>query len=152
MRESCLEGGRKSLNTHEDFTRKEVEHGPSNRSFGWVFAVFFALVGVWPAVHHRGVRLWALAVAAAFAFVTIAKPEALGPANRLWMRLGLLLGRVVNPIVTALLFYLVITPIAFLLRLAGNDPMRLRRDPQSSTYWIERNPPGPPPETMSHQF
>ncbi len=140
------------MSTHEDFSRQEHVRGPSDRSFGWVFTIFFALVGGWPAWHGRPVRAWALALSAAFALVTVARPALLGPANRLWMRFGLLLSRIVNPIVTAVFFYVVITPVGLLLRLSGKDPLRLRRDPAASSYWIERRPPGPEPDTMSHQF
>ncbi len=66
--------------------------------------------------------------------------------------LGLLLGRVVSPIVMALLFFLVVTPTAFLFRLLGKDPLRLAAEPRAGTYWIERRPPGPPPDTMANQF
>jgi hypothetical protein len=140
------------LGTHEDFSRTEEVRGPSDRSFGWVFVVFFALAGLWPIVHARPARIWALALSAMVAVVTLLRPALLHPANRLWMRFGLLLSRVVNPVVTALLFYLVLTPVGILMRLCGKDPMRLRPDPNATTYWIERNPPGPKPETMSHQF
>ena len=67
----------------------------------------------------------------------------LRPLNRLWLRFGLLLAAVVSPIVLALLFYLTIAPIGFMMRLAGKDPMRSRRDPNATSYWIRREPPGP---------
>jgi len=62
------------------------------------------------------------------------------------------MGRVVTPVITALLFYLVVTPTGFLFRLWGKDPLRLALDTGVQSYWIERRPPGPPPETMSNQF
>jgi hypothetical protein len=140
------------VNTHEDFSRKQDHKGPSDRSFGWVFAVFFTLVGLWPRLHGRGLRGWALALAAAFALVTIVRPAVLHPANVLWMRFGLLLSRVMNPLVMAVLFYGVITPMGWLKRKFGEDSMHLKRDPNAASYWIERQPPGPKPETMSQQF
>ncbi len=140
------------MNTHEDFSRHQEDRGPSDRSFGVVFAVFFALVGAWPAVHHRPMRLWAFGVAALFALMAMARPALLHPANRLWMRFGLLLAQIVNPIMTALLFYTVITPFALLMRALGKDPLRLRYDRAAPTYWIERDPPGPAPQSMSQQF
>ncbi len=115
------------MNTHEDFSRKQDSKGPSDRSFGVVFAVFFALV-------------------------TIVRPALLHPANVVWMRFGLLLSRIVNPIVMAVLFYGVITPVGWLKRKFGEDSMHLERDPNAASYWIERRPPGPTPETMSQQF
>jgi hypothetical protein len=65
---------------------------------------------------------------------------------------GLLLHAVVNPIVMALLFFTTVTPIALILRAQGKDPLRLRRDPDARSYWIERRPPGPMPDTMPRQF
>ncbi|HET6468639.1 MAG TPA: SxtJ family membrane protein [Geminicoccaceae bacterium] len=76
----------------------------------------------------------------------------LAPLNRAWTRLGLLLFKVVNPVVMFLIFAVAIVPIGWVMRLAGHDPMRLKRDPAASSYWIERRPPGPPPETMINQF
>ncbi len=140
------------MSTHEDFTRKEEIRGPSDRSFGVVFAVVFALLGVWPVFSGRPVRSWAIGVGLAFIVLALGKPALLRPANCVWMKFGLLLGRVVNPVVTALLFYTVFTPMGILMRLLGKDLLRLGYEPEASSYWIERRPPGPKPETMSQQF
>ena len=140
------------MNTHEDFSRKEEIKGPSDRSFGWVFTVAFAVIGLLPLLRHRPIRVWALAVSAAIAAVTLLRPAVLHSANRLWTRFGLLLNKIISPVVTSLLFYLVVTPIGLLMRLFGQDPLRLRFDRQSVSYWIERTPPGPAPDSMSHQF
>lgn len=138
--------------THEHLTTEDTASGPSDRSFGWVFTIFFCLAGAWPMLYHEPARRWALVISAVFALVTLLRPALLHPANRLWTRFGLLLGKLTNPIVTGLLFFLVVTPIGLLLRLAGKDLLRLRRDPDASSYWIERRPPGPPPESMPQQF
>ena len=140
------------MSTHEDFSRKPEIKGPSDRSFGWVFAIFFAFLGVWPAVRGRPVRVWALAIAVVIAVITLARPSVLHPANVAWMKFGLLLSRFVNPIVTGLLFFLVITPMALLMRMFGKRPLSLKFEREAATYWIERRPPGPKPETMSQQF
>ena len=68
------------------------------------------------------------------------------------MRFGLLLHRIVNPLVMALLFFLVVTPIALLMRLFGKRPLHLKTEPDAATYWIPRDPPGPEPDTMKQQF
>jgi hypothetical protein len=98
------------------------------------------------------VRSWALIVSAVFLALTLIRPSLLHPANRLWTRFGLLLSKVTNPIFTGLLFFLVITPVGLFMRLTGKDFLRLRRDLSASTYWIERLPPGPKPESMPQQF
>jgi uncharacterized membrane protein len=138
--------------THDNFTREDSAPGPSDRSFGRVFTIFFSLVGLWPLLHRMPVKWWALIAAAVIASVTLIRPSLLHPANRLWTWFGLMLGKITNPIFTGLLFFFVITPIGLLMRLTGKDLLRLRRDHSASTYWIERRPPGPKPESMPQQF
>jgi predicted membrane metal-binding protein len=137
---------------HEDFTREQQIEGSSDRSFAAVFALVFGLVCLWPVLFGGSPRGWAAAVALAFALVGMLRPAWLAPLNRLWMRFGLLLGAVVSPIALGLLFYGVLTPIGVLMRLFGSDPLRLRRDPAMRSYWLPRQPPGPPPRSMDRQF
>ena len=138
--------------THEDFSRDEAVKGSSDRSFGLVFAVVFAIVAFWPLTGGHGPRWWAFAVAAAFLLAALLRPGLLAPLNRLWTRLGLLLHKIVNPLVMGLMFFLVITPMGIVMRMTGKDPMRLRRDGAAATYWILREPPGPEPQSMKNQF
>jgi Saxitoxin biosynthesis operon protein SxtJ len=138
--------------THEDFSRQEEITPSSDRSFGLVIAIFFLIVGFWPLAHAEPVRWWALGAAAMFAVLALLWTAALAPLNKLWTKLGLLLYRIVSPIVLGLLFYLTVTPIALLMRLLGKDPLRLRRDPDGASYWVIRTPPGPTPESMKNQF
>ncbi len=138
--------------THEDLRREHTVKTSSDRSFGFVFAAVFMVIGLWPLLGGNGVRLWALAVAAIFLAAGAVLPRILAPMNRAWTKLGLLLHHVVNPLVMGFLFYLVVTPVGLLMRLFGKDPLRLRLDPEAKSYWIERRPPGPAPETMKNQF
>ena len=137
---------------HESYQRTEEVVGSSNRSFGLVFAVVFALVAFLPLFHGGAVRLWSVVVALAFALVAFLAPQILAPLNRLWLKLGLLLHKVVNPIVLGIMFYGVVTPTGLLMRLVGKDPLRLKRDPAAASYWIDREPPGPKPESLGDQF
>ena len=137
---------------HEDFTPKTTIKASSERAFGLVFAAVFAIVALYPLISHAPVRWWSVAVAAAFAVAAFAAPKALAPLNRLWMRLGALLHKIVSPIVLGFMFFLVITPTGWLMRLFRKDPLRLRFDGDAKSYWIERSPPGPPPETFRDQF
>jgi predicted membrane metal-binding protein len=138
--------------THEDFAREEEVKASSERTFGFVFAAVFAIIGLWPLVHGNSVRLWSLGIGAAFLIVALAAPKILAPLNRLWMKFGLLLHAIVNPVVMAFLFFSTVTPIALFMRLRGKDPLRLKLDPAARSYWIERTPPGPSPDTMPRQF
>lgn len=132
-------------------------HGPavemcSDRSFGLVFAAFFAVIAVLPLVGGHAPRWWALVPAALFGGIALVAPAVLRPLNRLWFRFGLVLHHVVTPVVMGLLFFVTITPIGLLMRAAGKDPMRLRRDPATTSYWIIRTPPGPSADSMKQQF
>ena len=140
------------MNTHEELTRKHDVRGSSDRAFGLVFAVFCAFVGLAPLWKHRPVRPWALVLSGLFLAIGILRPSWLHPLNQAWMKLGLLLGRIVNPIVMGLLFFVVVAPTALIFRMLGKDPLRLSLDAPADSYWIDRRPPGPSPETMSNQF
>jgi hypothetical protein len=87
-----------------------------------------------------------------FLVLGLAWPRILAPLNRIWTRLGLFLGMIVSPVVLGLMYFVVVTPIGVLMRCLGKDPLRLRRDPGTKSYWIMREPPGPPGETMRDQF
>lgn len=139
-------------NVHEDLRREIEVEGSSNRSFGAVFTIVFLIIALLPLFKGEGPRVWGLAVSAAVAAVTLVRPALLTAPNRLWMKFGLLLGKIVSPVVIGILFYGVITPFGIAMRLAGKDPLRLKRDPGASTYWIRRDPPGPPPDSLSNQF
>ncbi len=140
-------------NYHEDYVEHgQLEVGP-DRQFAWVFTGFFAVVGLYPVVFSSGEpRVWAIGVAAVFLVLGIVAPRILHPLNVLWMQFGRLLQMIVSPIVLGFLFFLTVTPMALLLRMMGRDILRLRLDKESSSYWIDRNPPGPPPDSMKNQF
>lgn len=141
----------KKLNFHENLGARPAPTGSSDRSFGIVFAVFFAVIGCWPLLFGNAPRVWALVPAGIFLALALLRPGLLAPLNALWTRLGLLLHRVVNPIVLGLIFFVVMTPAGLLRRWLHPDPLRLAFDREAATYWIEREP-GPPPESMTRQF
>ena len=137
---------------HEDWSRDDEVRGSSDRAFGLVFTVVFGLIGVGPTWRGAPVRWWALGLAAAFAGCALAIPKVLGPLNRSWLKVGLALHAVVQPLTMGLLFFTTVTPLGLVMRAIGRDPLRRRLDPDASTYWIERRPPGPSPDTMPRQF
>ncbi len=124
---------------HEDFTPHNAPRAASDRHFGLVFCAVFVAVALWPVLRHSAVRAWALAAAVAFLLVALLRPPLLNPLNRAWAGFGRLLGRVVNPAAMCVLFYAVITPVALWRRLLGKDPLRLRPDGGTTSYWVERN-------------
>ncbi len=137
---------------HEDLKREQHVEGSSDRAFGLVFAGVFLVIAGIPLFHGESVRWWSVVVAAVFALVVLVKPALLAGLNRLWMKLGVLLGKVVSPIALGILFYVVITPIGVVIRLTGKDPLHLKFNPDTDSYWIPREPPGPPPGSMNNQF
>ena len=140
------------MDTHERLAQDETVAIGSDRGFGIVFAVVFTAIGLFPLIRGEPPRGWSLAIAGAFLAVTLVKPAWLAPLNTLWFRFGLLLQRVVHPIVLAVIYFAVVTPTGLIMRALGKDPLRLRFDPDATTYWIARDPPGPEPESMKNQF
>lgn len=128
-----------------------VEVG-SVRSFGIVFSVVFALIGAYPLLSGGSVRIWSLAIAGGFLFAAFVAPQVLRPLNLLWFKFGMLLGRIINPLVMLIIFVTTMVPIGLLLRAFGKDLLLKRFDKEAPSYWIERTPAGPAPESMKDQF
>jgi hypothetical protein len=139
--------------THEDFSRSHAVQASGLRAFGVVFVVAFALVGLWPLASRGEVRVWALVVAAVLAAVTLVAPALLALPNRLWMKVGALMHRIVSPVVLAFMFYVVVTPVGLLKRALSRGDFTWRRGGGGAeTYWKRRDPPGPKPDSLHHQF
>jgi saxitoxin biosynthesis operon SxtJ-like protein len=137
---------------YEDFHRDEDVNPSSNRTFGMVLAAFFALIGVLPLLRGHSLRVWALPLSAIFLLAGLVAPAILTPLNRLWTALGTLLHKITNPIILGVFFYAIFMPFGSLMRLFGKDFLRSKLEPDADSYWIVREPAGPPPESMSNQF
>jgi hypothetical protein len=142
----------KQQNTHERLADSSAVKTSSDRGFGIVFCIVFLLIGLWPLISGATPRWWGLGVAGAFLAAAVLYPGVLHPLNRLWTAFGLLLHKVVNPLVMGLLFFLVVTPTALLMRVFGKRPLDLGFEKERESYWIDRDPPGPAPEGMKNQF
>lgn len=138
---------------HEDLSRSDDEvQGSSDRGFGFVFAGFFGIIGTLKLWRGGSGFEWWLAAAVIVLLLALAAPWLLGPFNRLWMRFGLLLHRVMNPLVMGLMFYVGVVPIGLLMRALGKRPLHLAFDPHAASYWVVRQPPGPTPDSIRRQF
>ncbi|HEU0225723.1 MAG TPA: SxtJ family membrane protein [Steroidobacteraceae bacterium] len=124
----------------------------SDRSFGVVFAIVFAIIAAWPLMKGGPVRLWAAAMATIFLILAVVVPRVLAPLNRLWMAFGLLLGRIISPIMLFLVYVIAVVPTGLIMRLLGKDPLHRSFDPGAKSYWVHRVPPGKPDATMTRQF
>ena len=138
--------------THEDLSRTHDVKSSSNRAFGWVFSVVFLVIGVRPLVSGEPPRWGSLITAGVFALIALTAPALFALPNRLWLRFGLLLNRVISPAVLAFLFYAVVTPMGALMRRFAKDNLRLRSGKIDGSYWIRRDPPGPKPDSLHNQF
>lgn len=138
--------------SHEALRRDEVTKTSSDRSFGLVFAGFFALLGALGLWYGSGWwPIW-VGLAVVMLVLALAAPKVLAPFNWVWTKFGLLLHAIVSPTILGIVFYVCITPIGFLMRLSGKDPLRLRHEPEAESYWIKRIPPGPQSDTFKNQF
>lgn len=125
---------------------------PSNRKFGGVIAGALALLTVHALWKDHSTRAAIFAVlSAAFALFALVAPGLLAPLNRLWMAFGLLLGKIVSPLVLGLIFMVLITPVALGTRLFGRDVLRMKKRKVPS-YWVERDPAGPDSSSFQRQF
>ena len=120
----------------------------SNRSFGIVFFIVFLLIAIYPTLSGENVRLWSLAIATIFFILGIINSSLLSPLNKIWFKFGLLLGRLISPLVMSLIFFLVVTPIALLMKLLKKDLLNLKFN-KDKTYWIVKSGPK---SKMKNQF
>jgi hypothetical protein len=115
----------------------EIKIG-SNKSFGIVFFVVFIIVGFWPLLDFNTYRLWAIIIALIFLTLGIMDSRLLNPLNILWFKFGLFLGKIVSPIVIGIIFFVVVTPTGFLMRLLKKDLLNLKFNNKDS-YWVKKN-------------
>lgn len=138
-----------SSNFHESFAQQQPA-APSERSTGLVFAAVAIIIAIlWRG--SPGAFRSALSIAVVLAAVSMLLPRALKPLNVIWFQIGLLMHRVMGPLVLFLIFAVVFVPAGFLMRI-WYDPLRSKRAKQGSTYWITRGSDGSPTRSMENQF
>lgn len=137
---------------HEELRRDDDTVGPSDRKFGLTLGGIFAFIAVWKAATWSAWGfLWG-GLAAAFIILALTRASLLSSPNRLWLKFGLLLHRIVSPIIMAILFYVTILPVGLLMRAFGKDPLRLRLEKGANSYWLPRSDDRPPDASMRQQF
>tara|TARA_Y100001970_G_C14172569_1_gene824986 strand:+ start:508 stop:894 length:387 start_codon:yes stop_codon:yes gene_type:complete len=110
----------------------------SNRNFGLVFFFVFLIISLWPLMYDGQIRSWSAIVAIIFLILALINSKILAPLNRLWFKFGLLLGSIISPIVMGIVFFLVVTPIGFIMKITGKDLLKNKYDKNSKSYWINR--------------
>jgi hypothetical protein len=125
---------------------------PSNRKFGLLFAIIFVLIAGRYALKAQFLSAWIFSILFLITIIiTGIKPELLLPLNKLWMRFGFLLGKIVSPIVLGIIFFFLFSPIAFLMRITGRDELCLKKTIKLS-FWKNRTPIGPDFSSFKQQF
>ena len=125
----------------------EIKIG-SNKSFGIVFFIVFLLIAIYPLINNGELRIWSLVVAIIFFILGLINSKVLTPLNKLWFKFGLLLGKIVSPLIMGIIFFFVVTPTAFIMRIIGKDLLNLKFNNKKS-YWIEKTGPK---SKMKNQF
>ena len=125
----------------------EIKLG-SNKSFGIVFFIVFLIIAIYPILNERDVRFWSLIISLIFLILGILNSEFLTPLNKIWFKFGIFLGKIFSPLIMALIFFLVVTPIGLVLRLIGKDVLNLKFN-NNKSYWIEKRGPK---SKMKNQF
>ena len=120
----------------------------SNRSFGIVFFIFFLIIALYPLLNNQNIRLWSLIISMIFLILGLLNSNFLRPLNKIWFRFGLLLGKVVSPLIMSIIFFLVVTPIGIFMKVLGKDLINLKFN-NKKTYWIEKSGPK---SKMKNQF
>ena len=120
----------------------------SNRSFGIVFFVVFLIIALYPLLNNEGIRIWSIIISLVFLILGLINSKVLNPLNKLWFKFGILLGKIISPLIMGLIFFLVVTPIGILMRILGKDLLNLKYNANRS-YWIEKNEPK---SKMKNQF
>ena len=137
---------------HQHPNNPDVLKTSSPRSFGLTFSLVFILIGLWPLFSQNPVHLWSLGVASLLVTISALRPQVLALPNHYWLKLGLLLNKIVSPVILSSIYFIVFAPVGLVFKLFGKDLLALRLDDKVKTYWILREPPGPKPETMVNQF
>ena len=120
----------------------------SNRSFGLVFFIVFLLIACYPVIHQANIRIWSISISLIFLILGLLNSKLLTPLNKIWFKLGIFLGKIVSPLVMAIIFFAVVTPTGFLMRIFKKDLLNLKFN-KNNSYWIEKNEPK---SKMKNQF
>ena len=112
----------------------------SNRSFGVVFFILFVLIALYPLLKGNDLRIWSLLISFGFLILGVINSRILTPLNKLWFKFGLLLGKIVSPIIMGIIFFMIVTPIGVIMRLLNKDLLNLKYNQQNS-YWIKKTGP-----------
>ena len=110
----------------------------SNKSFGLLFFVVFLIIGLWPLKNGESLNFYFITVSVVFLILGLLNSKLLSPLNKSWIKLGEILGIIIAPIVMALVYFAILTPISIIVRVFGKDLLGLKFLKEKETYWIKR--------------
>jgi hypothetical protein len=145
----------RDFSLHENYREDEPTGAGSNRAFGCTVGTMLMVIGAGKAFMAGAVALASSLMFAAGAvalLLGIVAPSRLSRVNRFWLKMGATVAKLVNPIILALLFFLVVTPMALVMRIGGRRPLRLAPDRAAASYWIRHEPAEGGPSNMKRQF
>ena len=120
----------------------------SNRNFGIVFFIVFLVVAIYPLINSNEIQIWSLILSLLFLILGLINSKILTPLNKLWFKFGIFLGKIISPIIMGIIFFFVVTPIGFTMRLLSKDILNLKYNNENS-YWIKKTGPK---SKMKNQF
>tara|TARA_Y100000591_G_scaffold310829_1_gene313540 strand:+ start:320 stop:703 length:384 start_codon:yes stop_codon:yes gene_type:complete len=126
---------------------KNIKIG-SNKSFGVVFSIVFLIVALYPVLNNNSIRTWSIILSLIFLILGLLNSPILSPLNKIWFYFGIFLGKIVSPLIMAIIFFIVVTPIGFIMRLLKKDILNLSFN-NNKTYWIKKDGPK---SKMKNQF
>tara|TARA_Y100001958_G_C21130249_1_gene471813 strand:+ start:699 stop:1082 length:384 start_codon:yes stop_codon:yes gene_type:complete len=126
----------------------KIKNTVSNKNFGLTFFIVFLIISFWPLMNNEQIRIWSLVIALIFLILGMSNSKILTSLNTIWFKFGLILGKIVSPIVMGIIFFLIVTPISIIMRILGKDLLNLKYNNQKS-YWIEKRGPK---SKMKNQF
>ena len=110
----------------------------SNKSFGLLFFVVFLIIGLWPLKNGENLNIYFITASVVFLILGLLNSKLLTPLNKSWIKLGEILGIIIAPIVMALVYFVILTPVSFIVRMFGKDLLNLKFLKEKETYWIKR--------------
>ena len=110
----------------------------SNRSFGLLFFIVFLILGLWPLKNGENLNIYFITASIIFLLLGLINSKLLSPLNKSWIKLGEILGIIIAPIVMALVYFVILTPVSLIVRIFGKDLLGLKFLKENETYWIKR--------------
>lgn len=110
----------------------------NNKSFGILFFIVFLIIGLWPLLSGETLRLWSIFLSLIFLLLGLINSKLLTPLHKTWIQLGIILGKVIAPLVMLVIFFAIVTPIGLLLKIFGKDLLKIKKNKFLKTYWTTR--------------